>query len=161
MNPQEKLIHQFYTSFQNKDAEGMVACYHSDIVFKDPGFGELKGEEAKNMWRMLLSRAQDLKIEYKDVKIEGETGKAHWEAYYTFTKTGRKVHNIIDASFRFRDGKIIAHEDVFDFWRWSRQALGIAGMLFGFTNFFQNKVQSQTRSMLKKYVEKTKNKGGI
>jgi ketosteroid isomerase-like protein len=156
MNSQEQLIHHFYTSFQNRDAEGMVSCYHPEITFKDPGFGELKGEEAKNMWRMLLSRAQDLKIEYKDVKVEGDTGKAHWEAYYTFSKTGRKVHNIIDASFKFKDGKIISHIDTFDFWKWSSQALGIVGMLLGFTDFLQNKVQSQARELLRKFGEKTK-----
>ena len=51
---EEKIIHQFYTAFKNLDAETMVSLYQDDIMFEDPAFGVLKGEEAKAMWRMLV-----------------------------------------------------------------------------------------------------------
>ena len=41
-----------------------------------------------------------------------ETGRAHWEADYTFSSTGRKVHNVIDATFEFEGGLIRAHRDM-------------------------------------------------
>ena len=85
----------------------MVDCYHSNIEFHDPAFGPLKGEEAKNMWRMLLNRAKDLEISYYDVKADGESGSANWEAKYTFSKTNRKVHNIIQARFEQKPTKCI------------------------------------------------------
>ena len=49
----EQLIRNFYESFANNDADGMIACYADDIEFSDPAFGKLKGADAKNMWRML------------------------------------------------------------------------------------------------------------
>ncbi|MCI0709602.1 MAG: nuclear transport factor 2 family protein [Chloroflexi bacterium] len=153
MNANEQLIHDFYTAFQNKDGAAMAACYHPDITFSDPVFVGLKGEQAGAMWRMLTERGKDLEITFNNVWADDLKGKAHWEATYTFSRTGRTVHNIIDASFHFQDGKIIEHVDHFSFWRWSRQALGMPGLLLGWTPFFQKAVQKQTRGMLGKYME--------
>ena len=112
----KELIKQFYESCAELDAEGMVECYHSEILFEDPAFGPLKGEKAKNMWRMLCAsqKGKDFRVEFKDIEADEQNGSAHWEAYYTFSKTGRKVHNIINARFRLADGKIIEHVDHFE-----------------------------------------------
>ncbi len=149
----EKVISKFYKSFANLDAEGMAQCYHDEVLFEDPAFGELKGDKAKNMWRMLCNsqKGKGFKVEYSDIKMTGQKGSAHWEAFYTFSKTGRKVHNIIDAEFKFKDGKIIEHIDGFDLYKWSKQAFGISGYLFGWTNFFKNKLNTQTNSLLSKF----------
>ncbi len=44
-------------------------------------------------------------IEHRDVWTEGDRGGAHWDAWYPFSATGRRVHNRIRASFRFADGR--------------------------------------------------------
>ncbi|MCA9684504.1 MAG: nuclear transport factor 2 family protein [Myxococcales bacterium] len=149
------LIERFYTAFSQHDAETMVACYHSKASFNDPAFGDLDAREATGMWRMLVGRAKDLKLEFSAVQAEGERGSAHWEAWYTFSATGRKVHNVIDAEFRFADGLIIEHRDSFDFHRWARQALGPAGLLLGWTSMLQKKVKSQARAGLEDYLAKS------
>jgi ketosteroid isomerase-like protein len=141
MHPHAALITRFYEAFQRRDSTGMAACYHPDVAFSDPAFGELKGNDARAMWAMLCERATDLSIEYSGVAADDMTGRAHWEARYTFTKTGRKVHNIIDATFAFKDGLIIRHDDRFNFWRWSRQALGPSGLFLGWTPSVQAKVR--------------------
>jgi ketosteroid isomerase-like protein len=81
------------------------------------------------MWRMLTQRADDLEIELAEHQANGDTGSAHWIARYTFTQTGRPVVNDVRATFRFEDGKIAEHRDDFDFTRWARQAIGLAGLL--------------------------------
>ncbi|OEK04745.1 nuclear transport factor 2 family protein [Roseivirga misakiensis] len=148
-----QLIDKFYTAFANLDAETMAACYHKDIMFYDPGFGELKGEKAGNMWRMLCSnqKGKGLKVVHANVNANENTGQADWEAWYTFSKTGRKVHNIIHAEFEFKDGLIIKHTDHFNLHRWSSQALGTSGKLLGWTGFFRKKLQNQTGRMLDKF----------
>ncbi len=83
------------------------------------------------MWRMLVARATDLEIVLEEAGADGAGGRARWTARYTFSKTGRKVVNRIDALFAFRDGRIIRHFDRFSFWRWSSQALGPLGQLLG------------------------------
>ena len=150
-HPNENLITRFYTAFQKGDAEAMAACYHPDIVFNDPVFS-LQGEHAGNMWRMLLgSGSGNLDISFRDVKADDQSGSAHWEAKYPFSKSGRSVHNIISAKFSFRDGLIVKHHDTFNFWRWTRMALGPMGMLMGWTSFVQNKVRSQAAGQLQRF----------
>jgi hypothetical protein len=34
------------------------------------------------------------------VSADANGGRAHWEAHYLFSATGRQVHNIIDGTFR-------------------------------------------------------------
>ena len=155
----EELIRTFYTAFGKQDAEQMVACYHDEVSFTDPGFGTIKGERAKNMWRMLCQSARDLSVESSNIKVDEEKGTAHWEAIYTFSQTGRKVHNKIDAEFKFKDGKIIEHIDTFDLHAWAKQSLGFKGWLLGGTQFFKKKLQQQTNRMLDRF-EKKKGNGG-
>ncbi len=130
----------------------MVACYAPDVLFSDPVFPALAGDQARGMWRMLTSRATDLRIEFSNVSADGATGSAHWEAWYTFTASGRKVHNVIDASFTFQDGLIATHSDRFDLWRWSRQALGPVGTLLGWSPLLANKVRRQAATALGRYL---------
>ncbi len=148
----KQLIEHFYTSFQNGDADGMSSCYHPEVIFSDPAFGELHGDSVSDMWRMLIERSSgNLTITFHDVKTEDSYGSAKWEAKYPFSKSQRPVHNKIEAQFKFKDGKIIEHRDYFDFWKWSSMALGWPGKLLGFTPFLRNKVRTQSRELLKKY----------
>lgn len=154
MHPNEELITKFYTAFQKRDSATMAECYHPNVTFSDAAFVDLKGDEARAMWKMLCERGTDLVVECRDVKADDTSGSAHWEAHYTFSKTGAKVHNIIDANFKFKDGLIIEHRDHFNFRRWSGQALGLPGKLLGWSSYLQKKVQAQSKATLAKYMGK-------
>jgi ketosteroid isomerase-like protein len=151
---QAALINRFYEAFARRDAAAMAACYHPQARFSDPAFPNLQGAAIGQMWTMLCERAQDFSLTFKDVKAEADRGTAHWEARYLFSKTGRHVHNIIEAEFRFKDGLIVEHDDRFDFWRWSRQALGTPGLLLGWSGFLRTKVQAEAAKGLAAFVRK-------
>ena len=154
MNDYSAIVTKFYTAFQQKDYETMASLYHPEATFRDAAFDLKSGKEAAAMWKMLISAGKDLRIEFSEVKSDEKTGSAHWEAWYTFSKTGRKVHNIIEAEFEFKDGLIYRHRDHFDFWRWSRQALGLAGWLLGWSGFLKSKVSSSAMKGLHTFIEK-------
>ncbi|GAB5566038.1 MAG: nuclear transport factor 2 family protein [Winogradskyella sp.] len=145
-------IENFYEAFNNLDAKTMCSFYHDAIVFEDPAFGKLQGDRAKAMWFMLCESQQgkSFKVEASDITANS----AHWEAYYTFSKTGRRIHNRIDASFEFKDGLIIKHSDHFNLHRWAKQALGFKGLILGGTGFFKSKLNKQTNYLLDKYINK-------
>lgn len=130
----------------------MAACYHPAVRFSDEVFVDLDGARAAGMWRMLCERGKDLKIEFRDIDANDSTGRAHWEAWYTFSGTRRRVHNRIDARFEFKDGKIIRHRDSFDFRAWARQALGPIGLLLGWSGFLRNRVRSQAARNLTAFL---------
>lgn len=154
MHPHEKLITDFYTAFAARDASAMARCYHPDVVFTDPVFPLLKGAEAGAMWAMLCARAQDFSLTFSTVAADDEQGSAHWEAKYLFSKTGRTVHNRIDAVFAFRDGLIVRHVDRFSFWRWAAQALGPVGLLLGWFPLIKAKVRKDAQKGLDLFQRK-------
>ncbi len=131
----------------------MSRSYTDDVIFHDPAFGEIHGEDARNMWRMLIERSKgQLKISFSDIHADEISGSAHWIAEYKFAQTNRNVVNRIHASFEFRDGKISRHTDVFSMWKWSRQALGLKGWLLGWSPLVKNAVRKQTKSLLRKFT---------
>lgn len=155
MHANEALIDQFYSAFARRDHQTMAACYAPNATFGDPVFPNLKGDEVAAMWRMLCERGTDLELSYSNVRADDERGSADWDATYTFTATGRRVHNRIHAEFEFADGKIADHRDRFDFYRWSRMALGPLGVTLGWTPFVRKQVQQKADHQLRKFMAST------
>jgi hypothetical protein len=77
------------------------------------------------------------------VRLAGDTARVEWQAWYTYSATGRRVHNRIAASLRLEHGLIHRHDDVFDLYRWARQALGIKGLVLGWAPPVQRAIRRQ------------------
>ncbi|MEQ1554588.1 MAG: nuclear transport factor 2 family protein [Ferruginibacter sp.] len=158
MNNDEKLIEKFYTSFQNLNSEGMNACYSNDIVFFDPMFDILKGDEAKAMWQMLCKSAKAFSLEFDSIKnLEDGYYNCNWKATYNFSKTGKTVINNGKAYMKIENGLITEHSDGWSFHKWSSQAIGIMGKLFGWAGFFKQKVKNNAKKTLLDYIQKSYN----
>jgi hypothetical protein len=160
MHPNEDTITRFYSAFAALDADAMAACYAEDATFTDPAFVLYNRRDISAMWHMLCEATQaknrqDWRLEFNQVKADASSGSAHWEAQYRFSGSNRLVHNIIEAKFSFTpDGLIDSHKDSFDFWRWSRQALGMGGWILGWAPYFQKQVRQQTHAALARYQAK-------
>ena len=150
--PGELLIERFYAAFQQGDYRTMQSMYHVRATFCDPVFGTLHAPEARAMWEMLIKSAKDLRITFHHVEADRLQGACSWEAWYRFSRTNRPVHNVIRASFAFEDDKIFRHADNFNFWRWSRQALGFPGLLLGGTSGLHRKVSNTAKENLAKFM---------
>jgi ketosteroid isomerase-like protein len=151
----QELLEHFYHSFKYKDAEGMIACYHDDIEFTDPAFGTLKGDEVKNMWRMLLGQSSASQIDYNNISADANKGKVYWKAQYVFSQTKRPVVNNVTSSFEFKDGKIIRQTDTFDLKLWAKQALGFQGSVLNFFGVLQSAIQRKANASLQAYMNKS------
>lgn len=150
---EEQLIRTFYSAFAQRDAEAMAACYHRDIAFTDPAFGTLRGDSVGDMWRMLCRSGKDLEVTATGIDASDGRGHAHWIADYTFS-TGRKVHNVVDASFDFAEGLIIRHIDRFNFDVWAAQAFGIPGKVVGYVPVVPElSMQRLARMQLKRFQQ--------
>ena len=147
-HPNAALIQRFYGALDRRDAATMIACYAPDATFSDPVFPALDAPGVAAMWRMLCARGKDLHVVASDVNADATAGHAHWVATYTFSATGRRVENRIDATFAFRDELIVRHEDRFDLWRWLRQALGPKGALVGWLPPVQRATRAQAANAL-------------
>jgi hypothetical protein len=154
MKETEELLQRFYSAFNAGDYKTMQAAYHHEAMFSDPVFRNLDCHQVQSMWEMLVTSARDLKISASDFQTSNTKGSCSWQAWYTFSKTGRPVHNWIKASFEFKDGLIIRHTDEFDFYRWSKQALGLQGTLLGWTPLVRNAVRDTAMRSLEKFMSR-------
>ncbi len=152
MNTNIQLIQKFYTAFQIKDYKSMQACYADNATFSDPVFRSLNANEVKAMWEMFCVRGEGIEIKFSNIVANETRGTAKWVATYIFSLTRKKVVNHITASFIFENGKIVNHTDSFNFYAWAKQALGLTGLLFGWTSLVKNKVQKTAMKSLDNFM---------
>lgn len=147
-------VERLYAAFARLDGAAMQACYADDAQFDDEVFSLRGAHQIGGMWRMLCDATRAKGRDVWRIELSGITERsAHWEAHYRFSATGRLVHNTIDAEFTVGpDGLIQRHHDRFDFWRWSRQALGGPGWLLGWTPFLRTKVRATAAGNLARYL---------
>jgi ketosteroid isomerase-like protein len=151
----EQVIRRFYTAFARLDHQAMNDCYSDDIIFSDPVFGLLKGDEVRSMWEMLCKRAKDFRLEFSNIQLlDEEYATCNWTAMYIFSQTGKRVVNHVKAFMKLKDGKIIEHSDAFRLSTWIGQALGWKGVLFGWLGFMKKAVQNKARKSLLQFMEK-------
>jgi hypothetical protein len=149
----EAVIQQLYASLSKKDGDGMASCYAEKCQFQDPVFGRLHNEEVSAMWQMLTKRAKgNVDVSIHKISTSGNKGTASITASYEFSKTGRMINNHIHASFVFENGKITQQKDEFDLWKWSRMALGMPGVLLGWSPLIQNKIRFNASDSLRKFM---------
>lgn len=154
MNNNEELIQTFYDAFARLDYQVMQNCYAADPIFNDPVFGILQGDEVKAMWEMLCRNAKDFSLQSEKIEVDGEYGTCNWTASYTFSKTGRRVVNKVKAHMRIENGKITEHTDEFGIYKWSRQALGLPGILLGWSGYLKNKIRHDAGKRLQRFINK-------
>ena len=155
MQTAEEVIEKFYSSFQKLDAAGMNACYTADISFYDPMFELLQGQQAKAMWEMLCKNAKDFALSFGNIKDLGDDYyTCDWTATYRFSKTGRMVTNKVKAHMKIEQGIIMEHSDAFSLHKWSKQAMGFSGYLFGWNSYYRRKIKNGARINLLTYMQK-------
>lgn len=153
-----QIADKFYNAFSNHNSSEMINLYHEDVIFSDPAFGILKGDRAKKMWDMLLSNDQsNLTIQYQIIESSDHDATIKWIAKYRFGPSKRSVVNHVTARLKIDKGKIVEHQDSFNLWKWSKQALGISGLLLGWTSFMRNKIQQKTNHTLDKFINQLSN----
>ena len=157
MNRYEQRLAAFYAAFRELDAASMRAAYAPAARFQDPVFRLAGRDEIGAMWAMLCEatarNGRDVwRLDVGEIVADASYGRARWEAHYRFSATGRMVHNVVEAGFSFdAGGRILTHRDRFDFWRWSRQALGPVGWALGWTPWLRKRVRRQARERLAAY----------
>jgi hypothetical protein len=162
MNANERTIETFYNAFARLDPAAMAECYADDVSFDDEVFSLRGKRDVMGMWGMLCAVTREKgadvwQLRFSGVQAESDTGRAHWDAHYRFSATGRIVDNSIDARFGFApDGRIARHRDSFDFWHWSRQALGAPGWLLGWSPMLRAKVRAKAAANLHRYLQASK-----
>lgn len=158
MRENRKTLNRFYGAFAHLDPDTMARCYAPDVRFQDEIFTLEGRDQVMAMWRMLCEsvatgKRADWKLNYRVISTDANTARLHWSARYPFGKAQRPVHNRIQSVFAFNaQGQISQHYDHFNFWRWSRQALGLPGLLLGWSPMLRRQVRSKALHGLNRHI---------
>jgi len=158
MTENEQLVHTFYKAFQDRNFKTMQECYSDRATFSDPVFRNLNAGQVRAMWEMFLVKNDSLTISFGNIETVGEMVTARWKANYILSSTGRPVTNNIRSIFRIKNNQIVRHTDRFDLYGWTRQALGIKGILLGWTPFVKTRIRRKAMASLLAYIRE-KNRG--
>jgi ketosteroid isomerase-like protein len=150
MLPRDAAV-SFYQAMNNRDSLTMNTLYAPNATFSDPVFPKLAGNDIQTMWSMLMRGAQNFTLQHEILHADESSVRVKWIATYTFSQTGRRVVNEVETQMTFANGKIVKQNDHFNFHLWARQALGLPGLLFGWTTWFQRAVQGKTRAKIEKF----------
>lgn len=150
----QDVITRFYTSFSQLNSAEMNNCYAEEIVFFDPVFEMLQGNEVRCMWEMLCRNAKDFSISFSNIKDLGDCYyTCDWVAEYAFSANGKKVINNVRANMKIENGFIIEHSDAYSLHKWAAQALGFSGWLLGWNSFYQKQIKNKAKRRLLEYME--------
>jgi len=122
-----------------------------NAFFYDPVFQNLNARDVRKMWKMLCIRGKDLTISYQVLSADDHSGKARWDAHYTFSGTGKKVVNRVKSDFVFKNGLVTNQKDEFDLYGWCKQAFGIIGWCLGWTSWFKSKLRDRAKLSLDQF----------
>ena len=144
------LLHRLFTGLSHHDHGEMASCYHQDAAFRDIAFDLIGKKQIHAMWHMISET--DIRPTFHVVRADEERGVVKLVDDYTFTSTGKPVHNIIVSNFRFQGGRIIDHQDVCDARAWASMALG--GPVGFFAGRFRILRSFQARRLLRSFIAK-------
>ena len=149
MHSNALLLERLFSSLNGKDDKSMASCYHSAATFRDIAFNLNGKQEIHDMWRMICSG--DIRATFEVLHADDETGRVRVVDEYTFSDTGRKVTNVVDSRFTFKDHLVLEHRDTCDPKAWAAMAMGgVSGFLAGRVGPLRRFKASRK---LKKFVE--------
>jgi|GEM_PF-68662 len=128
-----QVVQKYFEAFQQGDWKTMSKSYAPDATFQDPIFPKgLKGNQIGAAWGDITQNIKP-KITFSDIKVDGDTVTAKWNAKYQldlplFGKNA--IDNDITATFKIKDGKIVDHKEHFDLNEYMREATGMGPFSF-------------------------------
>jgi hypothetical protein len=147
-------IQRFYTAFQQLDAAGMNSCYAADIMYSDPVYGLLRGEEVHALWEMTCRDVKDFSLRFSNITSDDdEYYTCDWQMTYLYPPTGRRVVSNGKAYMQLNNGVIAGHSDGYKYYRWCRQAYGLTGLVFGWSGFMHKRVRRAAIRRLNRFME--------
>lgn len=149
----KQVVEKFYEAFSRRNAAIMNSCYAEDIVYSNPVYGLLQGQEVHCMWELFCKEVHHFSLTFGTItEIDEEYITCNWTAKYNDIVTGRQIIKKAKAFMRINKGIIVEHSDAFNINTWMTQHFGWKGYLFGWTYYMKRSVFKKARKRLKTYM---------
>lgn len=145
-------VESFFRAYDNLNYEAMNACYRSDIVYSDPLFGMLEGQQVFDKVEMICKNVRDFNLTVENIEeVDPEYITCKWKADYFSMNSRRHIVFHSKAFMKLKDGIITEHSEGFSLTKWIAQAYGWKGKFFGWLSFMKRKAQSEHQGRLQRF----------
>lgn len=147
-----EIIGLFFSAFKDLNYRDMNALYREDIIYSDPLFGMLEGEQVRIKWEMVCRDVSGFELTViQTEEIDHEYATCKWKATWRSSRSKRRIRFEARSFMRFADQQIIEHSDGFSLTKWIAQAYGVKGEFFGWTNYMKRRVQKEYQRRLEDF----------
>jgi hypothetical protein len=129
------------------DVDRVLRLYSDDAAIDNPITGHMTGEDIRLIWRNLIAKTYNLKMDFDLRSASPSIVEADWTSDYIFIGTGRRVKHSGTTCLSFQNGRIVYQIDDFDLWHWSRQAFVPSGLFLGWTPAWRRWIQTEVRRL--------------
>lgn len=147
-----QVTEHFFGALQRHDVDALVRFYAHEAEFFHPLLGRLTQLQVSAAWRRFVQLTPDLSVRFRIEQVGPGAAEASWTQSYLFHLTGRRVS--VSGTSQFLLGRqggrlqIIKQIDQCDRRQWSRQALGMKGLLLSFVPGWRTFVENELRLTL-------------
>lgn len=153
----KEVVEDFFRGFDDLDAERMISCLADDIVYNDPIYGILNGEDVRSLWKMRCKDLSGLSLEIIEFKeLDHEYATCKWRSSFFSKSAARQVDMVVTSFMKLRNGKIAEHSDAYKLSDWLAKAYGVTGVFLGWTGWMKKREQKKFHGLLEKFIENSR-----
>lgn len=152
MSELPQVLLDYSNSFEKRNIKAMTACYTSDVIYFDPLFGYLDGEQVTAMWQLRLSDLDQFAIALEKIADEGD---GYYKMKYSISyrkKDNRPVSMNVQVFFKLDQNRIVEQSEAFSVHALLKQERGMIGHLMGWNRMMQQARKNKARKELLKYL---------
>jgi ketosteroid isomerase-like protein len=142
------LVEQHYKAIQAKDADAILAVYAADCRIDHPLIGRMSKDEFSKAVQAFIRQTPDYELEFQISHAGAQRVDAEWALTHVFHLTGRTIRLAGATTYFLSANRITRHIDQFDRRAWSRQAMGMTGLVLSFVPGWRSFVERELRRAL-------------
>lgn len=154
MDKNKPIVEEFFNAFSVGQVDKMLKLLDENIIYNDPIFGVLNGEEVRDMWMFKCNYLKDFSLTINAIdELDEEYATCNWTAKFFRNQTGHYLTMNIKSYLKIDNGKITEQSDAYKLSDWLAKVYGLKGRLFGWTGVMKKNEQIKYRGLLEKYVK--------
>jgi hypothetical protein len=147
-----QVLHRYQQAFSQGSIESIKRCYASDVIYFDPLYGYLHGDQVGYMWASKFAEFATYTISTGELADQGD---GYYNMKYDIAYTSRSQMSIkmaVQCFFKIDDERIVEQSEAFSVHELLRQERGLIGHLMGWNRMMQQSRKNKARRMLLNFM---------
>jgi hypothetical protein len=142
------IIDRLFKAFQSKDADAILAAYSAKCQFNHPLIGCMSKDEFSKAVQIFIRETPDYELAFQINHVSAKRVEVEWTMTHIFHLTGRIIKQNGKTTCFLSANSVVRQIDQFDRRIWSRQAMGVTGLVLSFVPGWKSFIERELRNTL-------------